>query len=77
MDSLYLLIPVALIFAGIVVWLLIWAINNGQYDDLDKDAWRSLHDELDMPAKGPQTSIAEPQGKNGHSDQRFTNDAER
>jgi nitrogen fixation-related uncharacterized protein len=24
--------------------LLLWAINNGQYDDLDKEAWRILSD---------------------------------
>lgn len=49
MNSLYLLIPVALIFVGIAAWLLIWAVDSGQYDDLDKDAWRALHDELDQP----------------------------
>lgn len=44
MDSLYLLIPVALIFCAIAIKLLIWAIDSGQYDDLDKDAWRILAD---------------------------------
>lgn len=42
MDSLYLLIPVALIFCALAIRLLIWAIDSGQYDDLDKDAWRIL-----------------------------------
>jgi cbb3-type cytochrome oxidase maturation protein len=42
MDSLYLLIPIALIFCAIAIRLLIWAIDSGQYDDLDKDAWRIL-----------------------------------
>jgi cbb3-type cytochrome oxidase maturation protein len=45
MESLYLLIPVALIFCVICIRLLIWAINSGQYDDLDKEAWRILADE--------------------------------
>lgn len=49
MESLYLLIPVALIFALIIGALLIWAVNRGQYDDLDKDAWRALNDDLDAP----------------------------
>ncbi|MEH6567686.1 MAG: cbb3-type cytochrome oxidase assembly protein CcoS [Halioglobus sp.] len=44
MPSLYLLIPIALIFCGIAIKLLLWAINNGQYDDLDKEAWRILSD---------------------------------
>lgn len=42
MDSLYLLIPIALIFCALAIRLLIWAIDSGQYDDLDKDAWRIL-----------------------------------
>ena len=45
MDSLYLLIPIALIFCAVAIKLLLWAINNGQYDDLDKEAWRILADE--------------------------------
>ena len=49
MDSLYLLIPIALVFCVIAIKLLLWAIDNGQYDDLDKEAWRILADD-DPPA---------------------------
>ncbi len=42
MDSLYLLIPVALVFVAAGIKLLLWAIDDGQYDDLDKEAWRIL-----------------------------------
>lgn len=45
MDSLYLLIPVALVFVAVGIKLLLWAIDNGQYDDLDKEAWRILAEE--------------------------------
>ena len=45
MDSLYLLIPVALVFVAVAVKLLLWAIDSGQYDDLDKEGWRILADE--------------------------------
>lgn len=51
MESLYLLIPIALIFVVVVGWLLIWAVDHGQYDDLDKDAWRALNDDLDEPTR--------------------------
>ena len=44
MPSLYLLIPIALVFCIIAIKLLLWAINSGQYDDLDKEAWRILSD---------------------------------
>ncbi len=45
MESLYLLIPIALIFCAIAIRLLLWAIDSGQYDDLDKEAWKILADE--------------------------------
>jgi cbb3-type cytochrome oxidase maturation protein len=44
-TSLYLLIPIALVFCVIAIKLLLWAINNGQYEDLDKEAWRILADD--------------------------------
>ena len=47
MDSLYLLIPIALLFCVIAIKLLLWAINSGQYDDLDKESWRILLDDLE------------------------------
>ena len=49
MDSLYLLIPIALVFCALAIKLLLWAINSGQYDDLDKDAWQILADEDPPP----------------------------
>jgi cbb3-type cytochrome oxidase maturation protein len=54
-DSLYLLIPIALLFCAIAIKLLLWAINNGQYDDLDKEAWRILADDDPPPPASPET----------------------
>jgi cbb3-type cytochrome oxidase maturation protein len=45
MDSLFILIPIALLFCFVAIRLLLWAIDSGQYDDLDKEAWRILMDE--------------------------------
>jgi cbb3-type cytochrome oxidase maturation protein len=53
MESLYLLIPIALIFCVIVIRLLIWAIDSGQYEDLDKEASRILMDETSGQQKSP------------------------
>lgn len=54
MESLYLLIPIALLFCVIAIKLLLWAINSGQYDDLDKEAWRILvDDETAAPTTAP------------------------
>lgn len=55
MDSLYLLIPIALILVALGIKLLIWAIDSGQYDDLDKEAWRILAEE--KPTEKPNTSF--------------------
>lgn len=44
MESLYFLVPCALIFIAVAVKVLFWAINNGQYDNLDTEAHRILFD---------------------------------
>jgi len=61
MESLYLLIPVALVFCIIAIKLLLWAINSGQYDDLDKEAWRVLVDDDPVAASPkPQDETSSP-----------------
>jgi cbb3-type cytochrome oxidase maturation protein len=49
MDSLYLLIPLAVILVGLAIWALFWAVRSGQYDDLDTDGRRILFDDQDHP----------------------------
>jgi cbb3-type cytochrome oxidase maturation protein len=44
MESLYLLIPISLIFIAIAIKIFFWAVNSGQYDDLDSEAERILFD---------------------------------
>lgn len=51
MDSLYLLIPIALVFVAVGIKLLLWAIDDGQYDDLDKEAWRILASDDHKPRR--------------------------
>jgi cbb3-type cytochrome oxidase maturation protein len=50
MDSLFILIPIALVFCALAIKLLLWAIDSGQYDDLDKEASRILMDDEDTSA---------------------------
>lgn len=45
MESLYLLIPLALVLLALIVWALLWAIRSGQFDDLEGPAHRILMDE--------------------------------
>jgi cbb3-type cytochrome oxidase maturation protein len=67
MESLYLLIPIALIFCIIAIKLLLWAISSGQYDDLDKEAWRILaEDEPAKPGAEPQDPASKTPVKKNH-----------
>jgi len=45
MEIIYLLIPISLILLGLIVWVLMWAVRDGQYDDLEGPAHRILMDE--------------------------------
>lgn len=56
MESLYFLVPCALIFIAVAVKVLFWAINNGQYDNLDTEAHRILFD-AEQPPKTDETKI--------------------
>jgi len=58
MQSLYLIIPIALIFCGIAVAAWLWANHSGQYDDLDREAKR-IFEENDVENTKPETPAAE------------------
>ena len=45
MEIIYLLIPVSLVLLAAIVWILLWAVRDGQYDDLEGPAHRILMDE--------------------------------
>ncbi|HKJ50298.1 MAG TPA: cbb3-type cytochrome oxidase assembly protein CcoS [Gammaproteobacteria bacterium] len=45
MEIIYLLIPISLVLLGGILWLLLWAVRDGQFDDLEGPAHRILMDE--------------------------------
>lgn len=45
MEILYLLIPLSIVLLGLIVWLFMWAISSGQFDDLEGPAHRILLDD--------------------------------
>ncbi|MES1192479.1 MAG: cbb3-type cytochrome oxidase assembly protein CcoS [Steroidobacter sp.] len=47
MSMIGLLIPLSLILVVIAVWAFVWAVNSGQFDDLDTPAWDMLGDDED------------------------------
>ena len=52
MESLYILIPVALIFVSVAVGVFFWAVKSGQYDDLESQGKRILFDDdVSLPKK--------------------------
>ena len=65
MEILYLLIPLAVILAGVIVWAFLWSIRSGQFDDLEGPAHRILMDEDESP-KPP--AVKPPTSKNPPSD---------
>jgi cbb3-type cytochrome oxidase maturation protein len=48
MEVIYLLIPLSLLLVGLIVWLFVWAIRSGQFDDLEGPAHRILMDNDDI-----------------------------
>ena len=50
MDIVYLLLPIALLLAGVIAWLFFWAVRSGQFDDLEGPAHRILMDDDDSGA---------------------------
>jgi cbb3-type cytochrome oxidase maturation protein len=44
-EILYLLIPLSLLLVGLIVWIFIWAINSGQFDDMEGPAHQILMDD--------------------------------
>ena len=47
MAALYFMIPAAVIIVGLAIWLFFWAVDSGQYDDLDSPAHSILFDDDD------------------------------
>ncbi|WP_338478113.1 cbb3-type cytochrome oxidase assembly protein CcoS [Pseudomonas trivialis] len=47
MPALYIMIPAALLLVGAAIYLFFWAVDSGQYDDLDGPAHSVLFDDQD------------------------------
>ncbi len=49
MSILYVLIPLAVVLLAIAIWALLWAIRNGQFDDLESHGWSVVLDDDQKP----------------------------
>jgi len=45
MNVIYFLIPLAMLLLAFGVAAFLWAVKSGQFDDLDREAYRILFDE--------------------------------
>jgi cbb3-type cytochrome oxidase maturation protein len=63
METVYVLVPLAILLAGLIVWIFFWAIKSGQFDDLEGPAHSILMDD-DEPPKGTPPPNEERRPKN-------------
>ncbi|MDF3863807.1 cbb3-type cytochrome oxidase assembly protein CcoS [Pseudomonas denitrificans (nom. rej.)] len=64
MPALYIMIPVAVVIVGICIAIFFWAVNSGQYDDMDGPAHSILFDDEDPKH---QAGIDEAEGDDSHA----------
>ena len=63
MSILYLMIPMGILIVIGAIWAFFWAVNSGQFDDLDSPAWRILLDDDSRPPRSVREEEAEPAAK--------------
>ncbi len=63
MTFLYVLVPIAVVLVIIAIWVFTWAVDSGQYDDLDGPAHSILFDDED-----PAHLAAQPEEKPANPD---------
>lgn len=51
MESLYILIPIAIVLVCVAVWVFIWAVKSEQFEDLERQGMNILLD--DDPSAQP------------------------
>ena len=54
MSMLYVLIPLAVVLLAFAIWALLWAIKNGQFDDLESHGWSVVLDDDQKPPPLPE-----------------------
>ena len=53
MSVIYVVLPLALVLAGVFVALFFWAVRRGQFDDLETPAVRLALEDRDPPERRP------------------------
>jgi cbb3-type cytochrome oxidase maturation protein len=63
METIFVLLPLALLIAAIAVGFFIWAAKTGQFDDLDTPAVRILFDDEEPRRPAAVTASPAPGGR--------------
>ncbi|MBK6598466.1 MAG: cbb3-type cytochrome oxidase assembly protein CcoS [Proteobacteria bacterium] len=50
MNIVFVLVPLGLVLIAAAVWALFWAVNNGQFDEVDSGADAPFRDDADPAA---------------------------
>ncbi len=58
MDILLLLIPVSLVLVGLITWTLMWAIQSGQFEDLEGPAHQIIMDDDGIKSSAQQSATS-------------------
>ncbi|WOH38480.1 cbb3-type cytochrome oxidase assembly protein CcoS [Thalassotalea fonticola] len=66
MSVIYILIPIAIIFTAIAIYLFFWAVKTEQFDDLEKQGMSILFD--DEPVSNKISSTATDTNKSNESE---------
>lgn len=65
METIFVLLPLALLIAAIAVGFFIWAAKTGQFDDLETPAIRILFDDEEPRRTAPASGAPLPPGAPG------------
>ena len=47
MEIIFILVPLSILLIAGAIWAFVWAVNNDQFEDLDREGYEILFDEKD------------------------------
>ena len=69
MESIYVLLPIALVLLVVIVAVFFWAVRSGQFEDMDGPAYSILFDEDQPEATRRHTVGTATQGRKTETEQ--------
>jgi cbb3-type cytochrome oxidase maturation protein len=66
-EIIYILIPLSLALVAVIIGFVVWAVTSGQFEDLDRPAYRILDDD-DRRANDRRGTTGDEEGKSSHTD---------